>query len=125
MSARHQLSDKEVFWSTHVHDWLSGSLSAKAYCELHELNIKSLYRWVPIVKQRGLKKSPATSTKSVPLIPVTVLPDAAQSATDGAAASHGCRAGIRILVPGKYVLELDIGFDAPSLERLLQTWSRA
>lgn len=123
MPTTHKLSKKEVFWSNHVRAWQKSGLSGVTYCDHHALNVKSLYRWVGNVKRRGLERNRSTAAKGKSLIPVMVLPDDEGFVAGTSAPLSRDSAGIRVRVGEKYVVELNIGFDAPSLERLLHALS--
>lgn len=57
----------------------------------------------------------------MPLIPLDVISDVALA---HGFASAGVSAGIRVLVGDKFVVELAVGFDMATLERLWQSWGR-
>lgn len=102
------------FWHGHIHAWLASGLSKPDYCSQHHLSIKSFYRW-----DRMRRKAEPTAIKNVPLIPL-ITADAEPA--PAFAATAGTSAGIRIHVSNQFVVDLAVGFDVASLERLWKTW---
>jgi transposase len=114
MAENQRRAEQAAFRSQHVRDWRDSGLTRGAYCEKHGLSLKTFYHWAKSPKPLKKKSAVPKTGTNVPLIPVNVIAEVAP----GSASS-----GIRIHVRDKFVVELAIGFDAGSLERLWKTWS--
>lgn len=109
---------READRTKHVKDWRGSGLSKPDYCRKHGLNISSFYRWLGEPKSPTKNLSIPSSSQPLPLIPINVIENSdppVSLATSGSS-------GIRIHVRDQFVVELDIGFDAASLERLWKMW---
>ncbi|MGH6780809.1 MAG: IS66 family insertion sequence element accessory protein TnpA [Sphingomonadaceae bacterium] len=114
MKKRRAPARGQDFWHGHIHAWLASGLSKPDYCNRHGLSVKSFYRW-----DWMRRKVEPNAVKNVPLIPLIATGDESAPAS---AASVGTSAGIRIHVRDQFVVDLAVGFDAASLERLWKTW---
>jgi len=102
----------------HVQDWRRGGLSKPDYCRKHGLNVSSFYRWLCEPKLETKKNVVPSPSQQVPLIPIDVIGDSDPARNFATSISSG----IRIHVRDRFVVELEVGFDAASLERLWKTW---
>lgn len=116
MEKRRAPARGQDFWLGHIHAWQASGLSKSDYCNQHSLSLKSFYRWDRMQRKAVQVKAKPGVSKNLPLIPLITTD------VELAPASTGSSAGICIRVREQFVVELAIGFDAASLERLWQTW---
>lgn len=112
--------EKAAFWSKHIADWQVSGLRQKEYCTLHGLHVKNFGRWKGVLKQRSSPPPTtplaATAVKPTPLIPLSIIPEIDAVAVQ---AQEQPGSGIRLHVQSKYVIDIDAGFHAPTLQQLL------
>jgi hypothetical protein len=97
---------KERFWRATLEQWRRSGLSARAFCEQHDLSLPSLYAWRATLARRAAE-TPA-------FVPVQALPPDPPAHSSPAAGS-----GLELPLPSGLVLRLAPAFDAPTLRRLL------
>jgi hypothetical protein len=101
-----QCSSRERFWRTMVVRWQGSGLSVRAFCQQHGLSQPSFYSW-----RRSLTMRDAAA---VQFAPVRIVPDL----TPETGADTG-RAGLELLLSTGHRLRVGVGFDGPTLQRLL------
>jgi len=101
-----QRSSREQFWRTMVGRWQGSGLSVRVFCQRHGLSQPSFYSW----RRTFAVRDAAT----VHFAPVRIVPDP----TPEAAADAG-RAGLELVLGTGYWLRVGVGFDGPTLQRLL------
>ena len=101
-----QRSSRERFWRTMVGRWQGSGLSVRAFCQQHGLSQPSFYSW-----RRTLAVRDAAT---VHFAPVRIVPDP----TPETAADAG-RAGLELVLGTGHRLRVGVGFDGPTLQRLL------
>jgi transposase len=107
MSTNHQRrSSKERFWRTMVRRYQSSGLSVQAFCQEHGLSQPSFYWWRRTLRERD--------AAAVPFLPVQIVPDACRET----AADPGA-AGLELVWRTGRRLRVGVGFDGPTLQRLL------
>ena len=105
-TSNQQGSSKERFWRTMVGRWQGSGLSVRAFCQQHRLSQPSFYGW-----RRTLA---ARDTAAVHFAPVRIVPEP----TPETAADVG-RAGLELVLGTGHRLRVGLGFDGPTLQRLL------
>jgi hypothetical protein len=107
-------TDRARFWAKHLSRQRRGSLSQRAYCAKHSLSMSSFGYWI-----RKLPVSCAdvvVAAASLPhLVPVELLAEHPLPAQDVAQDASGIR-----LHTGAVRIELAVGFDVPTLRRVLE-----
>ena len=101
-----QRSSRERFWRTMVRRWQGSGLSVRAFCQQHGLSQPSFYSW------RRTFAVPDAAT--VHFAPVRIVPDP----TPETVADAG-RAGLELVLGTGQRLRVGVGFDGPTLQRLL------
>jgi transposase len=99
-------SSREQFWHTMVGRWQSSGLSVRVFCQRHGLSQPSFYS----CRRTFAVRDAAT----VHFAPVRIVPDL----TPEAAADAG-RAGLELVLGTGHRLRVGVGFDGPTLQRLL------
>ena len=94
------------YWRRHITAWQQSQLSQAEYVRQHQLSPQSFKYY-----RRYLMPPPDTSASQV-FMPVVVQDDFVQAAPEDA--------GITLVIPGGFRLEVRTDFHAESLRRLLQ-----
>ena len=97
---------KERFWRRMLRQWGRSGLSARDFCQQHNLSQPSLYAWRRIIAVRD--------AAAVPFVPVEVLPPEKPTEANGTRDS-----GLELVLQGGRVLRIGPAFDGPTLQRLL------
>ncbi len=111
MSTHNQRPDssKERFWRRMVRQWRISGVSVRAFCAQHGLAEPSFYAWRRALAQRdAVSHTPA-------FLPVQVTADlknATAPATD-------TTASLEVVLHSGRRLRVGVGFDGPTLQRLL------
>jgi hypothetical protein len=91
--------ERRNHWLSLVEKQSESGVSAAAFCKVHELKIQQFYAWRRRLNPTGTDESPF-----IRLIP----------------ASKGKESGIRILLGQTMAIELDQGFDPPTLRTAVE-----
>ena len=91
---------REKFWKQHLLDWRSSGQSQVEYCRQHGLSSKTFGYW---------KRKHKAAGAAVCLVEIPVQHKVAPP----------CCHPLRLMVGDRYRLEIEKGFDAEALERLL------
>ena len=113
------LGDREQFWREHVAGWKSSGLSLRLYSERHGLKAGTLGYWNSRLKAGAVKIS---SPSPVSGAGTTFL--AVHVADPAVAAPVSQDERIELVLPGGRVVRLGRGFDAGTLDRLLDVLER-
>ena len=97
---------KERFWRRAVRQWRQSGLSVRDFCAEHSLSEPNFYAW-----RRTLAQRDAQATR---FVPVEVVPDDRPAATP-----DGSGTALELLLNSGQVLRIAVGFDGPTLQRLL------
>ncbi|MDZ7641156.1 MAG: hypothetical protein U5J62_03910 [Desulfurivibrio sp.] len=97
---------KRRFWAAHVAAWQHSGLTQTAYCREYDLSRHAFGWW-----RRKFRDQPASEQ---PLL--VQVPTVAQPATE-----VGAFSGLRLLLPRGLQLEINQGFDAATLGRVITT----
>jgi len=104
---------KAADWAERVAQWRVSGLSAPKFAEQHGIAANQLRQWAYELKKRGMKVSESadvpTQVRLLRVIPRQESHPAPTSQTNS---------GIRLSIDGA-ALELAIGFDEPTLRRVL------
>ena len=112
-------TDREEFWRDHIAGWKSNGLSLRLYSEQHGLKTGTLGYWNSRLKA-GAAGIPGSSPGSG--AGTTFL--AVQVADPAVAAPASQDERIELVLPGGRVVRLGRGFDAGTLDRLLDVLER-
>jgi hypothetical protein len=112
-------ADREQFWRDHVAGWKGSGLSLRLYSERHGLKAGTLGYWNSRLKA-GAAESPGSSPGSG--AGTTFL--AVRVADPAVAAPASQDERIELVLPGGRVVRLGRGFDAGTLDRLLDVLER-
>ena len=111
------VGDREQFWRDHVAGWKSSGLSLRLYSEEHGLKAGTLGYWNSRLKARAAD-APASSAgpEAAFLVvhvaePTVTMPEPRDDR-------------IELTLPGGYVVRVGRGFDAATLDRLLDVVER-
>ena len=97
---------RRKFWEHHVATWQTSGLSQMGYCREHGLSQKSFVYW-----KKRVSIDPATlSLVELPLPgQIPVYPSCTP---------------LRLLIGGRYCIEIDRGFDGETLRRVMEVLER-
>jgi transposase len=113
------LGDREQFWRDHVAGWRSSGLSLRLYSEEHGLKAGTLGYW------NSWLKALAADTPASSAGPETAATFLAVHVADPAVSVPEPRnEGVELVLPGGYVVRIGRGFDAMTLDRLLDVVER-
>jgi hypothetical protein len=113
------LGDREQFWRDHVAGWKSSGLSLRLYSERHGLKAGTLGYW------NSRLKAQAADTLISSAGPEAAATFLAVHVADPAVSSPEPRnEGVELVLPGGYVVRIGRGFDAMTLDRLLDVVER-
>jgi transposase len=113
------LGDREQFWRDHVAGWRSSDLSLRLYSEEHGLKAGTLGYWNSRLKVQAAD-APASSTG--PGASATFL--AVHVADPAVSVPEPRDERVELVLPGGYVVRIGRGFDAVTLDRLLDVVER-
>jgi hypothetical protein len=113
------LGDREHFWRDHVAGWKSSGLSLRLYSERHGLKAGTLGYWNSRLKAQALD-APASSAG--PEAGATFL--AVHVAEPAVSAPEPRDDRIELVLKGGSILRVGRGFDAMTLDRLLDVVER-
>jgi transposase len=113
------LGDREQFWREHVASWKSSGLSLRLYSEEHGLKAGTLGYWNSRLKARA---ADAPASSSGPEAGVTFLAVHVAEPTVTLPEPRDDR--IELALPGGCVVRVGRGFDAVTLDRLLDVVER-
>ncbi|GEO43060.1 hypothetical protein SAE02_72080 [Skermanella aerolata] len=111
------LGDREQFWREHVAGWKSSGLSLRLYSERHGLKAGTLGYW-----NSRLKAQTADALRSSAGSEATFL--AVHVAEPVVSVPEPRDQGVELVLPGGYVVRIGRGFDAVTLDRLLDIVER-
>jgi hypothetical protein len=96
-------------WRRHVEAWAQGKQTQAAYCREHGLNYSLFIYW-----RRRLRQPEPTVVKLVPVGLPRAWPNG------------GCTpARLKLIIDGRFTLEINPGFDAPTLSQLIAVLGQA
>jgi transposase len=110
--------DREQFWRDHIAGWKSSGLSLRLYSEEQGLKAGTLSYWSSRLKARSAE---ASAPSSGPEAGVTFL---AVRVAEPAVAMPMPDERIELALPGGRVVRVGRGFDAATLDRLLDVVER-
>jgi transposase len=120
------LGDRKQFWQDHVAGWKSSGLSLRLYSEEHGLKAGTLGYWNSRLKAQAadaLTSSTGPGTASTgPETAATFL--AVHVADPAVSVPEPRNEGVELVLPGGYVVRIGRGFDAMTLDRLLDVVER-
>ena len=90
-------------WFEHVENWQRSGLSQKVFCQQQQLGLASFQRWRRIVT----RADPLTSASRPAFLPVHIAEPSSSSLT--------------LLLGDELRLEIPAGFDAATLQQVIQT----
>lgn len=99
---------KRRFWAAHVAAWEKSGLTQTAYCREYGLSRHAFGWW-----RRKFRDQPASEQPLLVQVPTVARPTAATAAADFS--------GLRLLLPRGLQLEINQGFDAATLGRVIAT----
>jgi transposase len=113
------LGDREHFWRDHVAGWKSSGLSLRLYSERHGLKAGTLGYWNSRLKALAAD-APASSAgpEAAAMFLAVHVADPAMSVPEPR------NEGLQLVLPGGYVVRVGRGFDAMTLDRLLDVVER-
>src|SRR3954451_25166775 len=117
MADGEHVGDREQFWRDHVAGWKSSGLSLRLYSEEHGLKAGTLGYWNSRVKARGADAPASSAGPEATFLAVRV-------ADPTATMPEPRDDRIELALPGGCVLRVGRGFDAATLERLLDVVER-
>ena len=113
------LGDREHFWRDHVAGWKSSGLSLRLYSEQHGLKAGTLGYWNSRLKAQA---ADALTSSAGPEAAATFL--AVHVAEPAVSVPEPRDEGVELVLPGGYVVRIGRGFDAVTLDRLLDVVER-
>jgi transposase len=113
------LGDREHFWREHVAGWKSSGLSLRLYSERHGLKAGTLGYWNSRLKAQA---ADAPACSAGPETGATFL--AVHVADPAVSVPEPRNEGVELVLPGGYVVRIGRGFDAVTLDRLLDVVER-
>ena len=113
------LGDREQFWRDHVAGWKSSGLSLRLYSEQHGLKAGTLGYWNSRLKAQAVD---ALTSSAGPEAAATFL--AVHVAEPAVSVSEPRDDRIELVLKGGSVLRVGRGFDAMTLDRLLDVVER-
>jgi hypothetical protein len=113
------LGDREHFWRDHVAGWKSSGLLLRLYSEEHGLKAGTLGYWTSRLKAQAA--DPLISSAG-PEAGATFL--AVHVADPAVSVPEPRNEGVELVLPGGYVVRIGRGFDAMTLDRLLDVVER-
>ena len=111
--------DREQFWRDHITGWKSSGMSLRLYSEEHGLKAGTLGYWNSRLKAQAAD-APASSAGSETA--ATFL--AVHVAEPAVSVPEPRDEGVELILPGGYVVRIGRGFDAVTLDRLLDVVER-
>jgi transposase len=105
-------SNKERFWRAMVRRCRSSGLSVQAFCQRHGLSQPSFYWWRRTLRERD--------AAAVPFVPVQIVPGACRET-----AADASTANLELVLRTGRRLRVGVGFDGPTLKRLLMLLEEA
>jgi sarcosine oxidase gamma subunit len=103
---------KQQQWLQHLQRWQRSPLSARDYCQRHQLSEASFYFWKRTLRRRGLLTDTPAGHKPLAAKAALFVPVAVQQAK--ASTGH-----IDLVTPDGWTVRLAAGFDVDSLRQLL------
>jgi transposase len=113
------LGDREQFWRDHVTGWKSSGLSLRLYSEEHGLKAGTLGYWNSRLKARA---ADAPASSAGPEAKAAFLAVRVAEPTVTMPEPRDDR--IELALPGGWVVRVSRGFDAATLDRLLDVVER-
>ena len=113
------LGDREQFWRDHVAGWKSSGLSLRLYSERHGLKAGTLGYWNSRLKAQA---ADALTSSAGPETAATFL--AVHVAEPAVSVPEPRDDRIELALPGGCVVRVGRGFDAVTLDRLLDVVER-
>jgi transposase len=107
--------DREHFWRDHIASWKSSGLSLRLYSEEHGLKAGTLSYWSSRLKAQSAEAPAPTSGPEATFLAVRVAEPAMPEPRDDR---------IELALRGGCVVRVSRGFDAATLERLLDVVER-
>jgi transposase len=98
--------DKEQYWRQLIQRWQRSRLSARAFCQCHDLSLPSFYAWRRTLRQRDQRTDPAPL---VTFVPVQVRHD------------DDAPPPLELVLANGRCLRIPQGYDADQLRQLLLT----
>jgi transposase len=111
--------DRQQFWRDHVAGWKSSGLSLRLYSEQHGLKAGTLGYWNSRLKAQA---ADALTSSAGPEAAATFL--AVHVAEPAVSVPEPQDEGVELVLPGGYVVRIGRGFDAVTLDRLLDVVER-
>lgn len=101
-------------WRQLIRQWESSSETAEGFCERHDLGLSTFRWWRWFLRQGsgeawGPRQEPCEAW--VEVTPVSLPPSAQESGASD----------LRLVLGEGITIRVPVGFDAPTLERLIQT----
>jgi transposase len=109
--------DRQQFWRDHVAGWKSSGLSLRLYSERHGLKAGTLSYWSSRLKARSAGAPASSSGPEATFLAVRV-------AEPAVAMPEPPDERIELALPGGRVVRVGRGFDAATLDRLLDVVER-
>ena len=117
MADRGHLGDREQFWRDHVAGWKSSGLSLRLYSGRHGLKAGTLGYWNSRLKAQGADALTLSAGSKATFLAVCV-------AEPAVSVPEPRDQGVELVLPGGYVVRIGRGFDAMTLDRLLDVVER-
>ena len=111
--------DREQFWRDHIAGWKSSGLSLRLYSERHGLKAGTLGYWNSRLKAQAA--APLTSSAGSETAATFLAVHVAEPAVS---VPEPRDEGVELILPGGYVVRIGRGFDAVTLDRLLDVVER-
>ena len=111
--------DRQQFWRDHVAGWKSSGLSLRLYSEQHGLKAGTLGYWNSRLKAQAVD---ALTSSAGPEAAATFL--AVHVAEPAVSVPEPRDERVELVLPGGYVVRIGRGFDAMTLDRLLDVVER-
>ena len=111
------LGDREQFWREHVAGWKSSGLSLRLYSERHGLKAGTLGYWNSRLKAQTADALTSSAGPEATFLAVHV-------AEPAVSVPEPRDQGVELVLPGGYVVRIGRGFDAVTLDRLLDVVER-
>ena len=111
--------DREQFWRDHIAGWKSSGMSLRLYSERHGLKAGTLGSWNSRLKALA---ADALTSSAGPEAAATFL--AVHVAEPAVSVPEPRDEGLELILPRGYVVRIGRGFDAMTLDRLLDVVER-
>ena len=111
------VGDREQFWRDHITGWKSSGMSLRLYSEEHGLKAGTLGYWNSRLKARTADAPAPSAGPEATFLTVHV-------AEPAVSVPEPRDEGVEFVLPGGYVVRIGRGFDAVTLDRLLDVVER-